>query len=612
MKSSRHLTAAAACLLFMASIFALRPSAQSNPFLSSQPGYPDWSAFTGIKWENDRPVVEFDGRWYELVSIHGVLAEDILKTCREKGWDVRKRVSEDLVQILRLMGHSIEKTADLVLRDPDGKISSITAAPMSSENLRQLLRSLRGQRPMAVSIAQGSLSRAEVQQDVEAFRDSLEAQFAYLKANGVDYKRAVRSIVSKAEDSTTTTWLAAELQKVMARFIDGHAGVRGATAGFRPGFLPFLVVSAGDRLVAIRSDRGGLVDDQRPFVHSIDGLAIERWLETIEHWIAEGSPQYRRHHALRYLRFVQQFRVELGLETDQPLQVELTDRNDRLRVTITLDVAEEMPIYGTWPRWMEPQILAGNIGYLRIRRMDVSAVDLLREWMPRFRETDGLILDVRGNGGGLRTPILELAGYLLTEQDEPRIGNVAKYRLAEKFGPDHLSASRFVYRESSERLDERERRAIRLFHRSFKPQWSPPKDEFSEWHYLVLSKRAGDERYHYTKPVAILMDEICFSATDIFLSSFKGWPNVTLIGQPSGGGSARTQSFRLPKSGLEVRCASMASFQPDGRLYDTNGVEPDILVRRPPDYYVEGGRDVILERALEELRSSARAQSGGA
>ena len=30
-------------------------------------------------------------------------------------------------------------------------------------------------------------------------------------------------------------------------------------------------------------------------------------------------------------------------------------------------------------------------------------------------------------------------------------------------------------------------------------------------------------RYDYTEPVVILMDERCFSATDIFLGSFKGW-----------------------------------------------------------------------------------------
>jgi C-terminal processing protease CtpA/Prc len=117
--------------------------------------------------------------------------------------------------------------------------------------------------------------------------------------------------------------------------------------------------------------------------------------------------------------------------------------------------------------------------------------------------------------------------------------------------------------------------------------------------------RAGEvswsRRFDYRKPVAILLDEGCFSATDIFVGAFKGWPGVTLIGQPSGGGSARAQSFSLPNSRLSIRCASMASFQPDGKLYDTNGVAPEIVVPRPPEYYLNGGEDVILEKALSVL-----------
>ena len=45
----------------------------------------------------------------------------------------------------------------------------------------------------------------------------------------------------------------------------------------------------------------------------------------------------------------------------------------------------------------------------------------------------------------------------------------------------------------------------------------------------------------------------------------------------------------------------MASFQPDGRLYDTHGVEPDVLVVRPPEYYIQGGEDVILQQAIDIL-----------
>ena len=147
-------------------------------------------------------------------------------------------------------------------------------------------------------------------------------------------------------------------------------------------------------------------------------------------------------------------------------------------------------------------------------------------------------------------------------------------------------------------FDERDRKAIAKFKADFQPQWNPPTDEFSQWHYMVFSKSVDDPQFDYQKPVIILKDEYCFSATDIFLGAFKGWPNVTLVGQASGGGSARSESFQLPKSRISITCASMASFQPDGKLYDTNGIEPDIVVLRPPEYYLTGGDDVTLKKAI--------------
>jgi hypothetical protein len=567
--------------------------AQSNPFLSSQPGYPNWSAFTGVKWRDDRPLVEIDNQWYELLQFHGIPVGQIREACEDNRWPYRHRFTEDLVQVVRLMGHKIDKTTDLVLRDLSGETVTLKNVTMTEANRRRTIRS---------SVRNATLSREDALQDLRIFQETLESQFSYLQANNVDYKTAIKAIVDRLEEETNRDWLARELQLVMAQFIDGHARVSGAMSMFATGFLPFLIVPSGDRHVAIRPDRSEFLDDEFPYLKAMDGVDLCEWLKVTEKYIAKGSPQYRRRHGLRHIRAIQQCRGEMGLEQKAALDVEIVSRDGQASKSSTLMVSESFPLYGEWPPVRQPGILTGNIGYLRLELMNGDAVRLLQKWLPRFRATDGLIVDVRGNGGGMRTPIFELAGYLLSKDDAPRIGNVAKYRLAEKFGEDHLSAARFVYRERSPRFTERERAAIQAFKRTFQPEWTPPEDQFSQWHYLVLSKDSDDPRFEYQQPVAILLDEYCFSATDIFLGAFKGWPEVTLIGQPSGGGSARVQVVRLPNSGILVRCASMASFQRDGRLYDTHGVQPDICVVRPPEYYLQNGDDVILETALRMLQ----------
>jgi C-terminal processing protease CtpA/Prc len=247
-------------------------------------------------------------------------------------------------------------------------------------------------------------------------------------------------------------------------------------------------------------------------------------------------------------------------------------------------------------------LIDGDVGYLRLAIMDDAAVREVATWMPRFRETRGLIVDVRGNSGGSRDALRALFPYVMSQTDSPRVVNAAKYRLHSSFAEDHLGGSRFMYRESSPEWTPEERAAIASFKTTFVPQWTPPDDEFSAWHYLVMSRRTNPDAFVYDKPVIILQDENSFSATDIFVSAFKGWRGVTLVGTPSGGGSARQLATRLPVSGLSVNLASMASFQLNGRLHDGNGTQPDVLVLPEPGYFLVGGRDNVLERALELLR----------
>jgi C-terminal processing protease CtpA/Prc len=109
----------------------------------------------------------------------------------------------------------------------------------------------------------------------------------------------------------------------------------------------------------------------------------------------------------------------------------------------------------------------------------------------------------------------------------------------------------------------------------------------------------------------IILDSGCFSATDIFLGALEILPRVTLVGTASSGGSARSQSFRLPKTGIEVRCASMASFRPDGRLYDGRGIEVDIEIPSDPTDFLINGSDVQLKAALAHLGVSHQESEEG-
>ena len=146
-----------------------------------------------------------------------------------------------------------------------------------------------------------------------------------------------------------------------------------------------------------------------------------------------------------------------------------------------------------------------------------------------------------------------------------------------------------------------QREAVAAFARTFSPQWQLPEGQFSDWHYMALTRRNDPEIYHYDKPVIVLMNAKCFSATDIFLAGLKGMKNVLLLGTPSSGGSAYGQEILLGSTGLRLRIGSMASFQADGSLFDGNGIRPDVVVEPVPEYYI-GGRDLALEEAVRRLK----------
>lgn len=443
------------------------------------------------------------------------------------------------------------------------------------------------------------LSGDAIGRDLDALQSELESRWAYLRTTGVDYQGAIASLRERARDGLDYDEYGIELQRIISLFVDGHAGVQGFR--YPAGYAPFLVESSGGRYVAFRPDRSGFLDPEYPYLGRIDGTPLTDWIEAAAPFNPRGSPQYRVQQALRQIRSLQFQRDVMGIQqTDNVVMELVSEDGDQTRV-VQLPVSEQGPVYGLWPR-TQTGVLQGDVGYLRLPSMDQNAVQEVLTWMPQFRETRGLIVDVRGNGGGSRDALRALFPYMMGEDDAPRVVNTAVYRLHPDNGEDHLGGSRFMYREGWSGWSPAEREAIQTFKDGFEPEWVPPDGEFSDWHYLVLSRSNNPEAYVYGRPVVVLLDQKSFSATDIFLSAFKAWPGITLVGSASGGGSARRVGALLPESGFSLGLASMASFQWSGLLYDGHGTEPDIIVDPVPEYFLVGGRDNVMETALELLR----------
>ena len=98
--------------------------------------------YTGIDWKHGSiPRVEFDGAWFELVSINGVSTQQIVNYCKENSGDFwQKRFDHDIYIVLYCMDRLFDGlNVTLVLSDSNtGKQTTHTNVSMTNENWRLL------------------------------------------------------------------------------------------------------------------------------------------------------------------------------------------------------------------------------------------------------------------------------------------------------------------------------------------------------------------------------------------------------------------------------------------------------------------------------------------
>lgn len=192
----------------------------------------------------------------------------------------------------------------------------------------------------------------------------------------------------------------------------------------------------------------------------------------------------------------------------------------------------------------------GEVGYLRYGSFSAEIgegnLDVVLSYM---KDTKGLIIDVRSNGGGYLTNVETLVSRFLTERT--LVGAVCH-----KTGPGH--------------------------------------DEFSEPYQYWFSPK--DNRVKYTKPVIVLANRGSFSATNNFVAIMKTLPAVTVIGDTTGGGCGLPFTAELP-IGWSVRFSAAPIYDPNGNITEW-GVEPDIKIDMT-DADLAAGIDPILDKAIE-------------
>lgn len=192
-----------------------------------------------------------------------------------------------------------------------------------------------------------------------------------------------------------------------------------------------------------------------------------------------------------------------------------------------------------------------EIGYIRyesfLSEFSDEALDLI---LNRYQSTKGLILDLRANGGGSIFNIPKILGRFTDTK------TLSGYSITRN-GPNH--------------------------------------NDFSNKENFFIIPYRGVK---YLKPVIVLIDRGSYSATTFFALATKAFPNITLLGDITGGGGGLPNGGQLP-NGWTYRFSISQLLDLNGNNYNEDGVPADIKAAFD---WNDLTKDEILERAILELQ----------
>lgn len=258
------------------------------------------------------------------------------------------------------------------------------------------------------------------------------------------------------------------------------------------------------------------------------------------------------------------------------------------------------------------------IGYVRIPTYiaELEDAEYFGKIMNYYeKHTDGLVIDQVHNGGGYLFYQYALASMIAKE---PLVTPKQRLKLTQH---DVLSAYVKLMKMEEITTDEEAKRELTgadniiknyqtvLFIKKYLNfiinEWEEGRILTNPTHLNGIDHINPHVKYHFSKPILVLIDELDFSAADFFPAIMQDNKRATLFGARTAGAGGAVVSLSFPNCyGINTfYYTSSIAERPDSTMIENLGVTPDIEYQLTEDDYQHGyqGYKAAVNHAINDL-----------
>ena len=211
-----------------------------------------------------------------------------------------------------------------------------------------------------------------------------------------------------------------------------------------------------------------------------------------------------------------------------------------------------------------------EIGYISINTFNVKSKTFVNaddsflvidDILQQFKDKDGIIIDLRWNGGGFPANVETIA----------------------------------------DRFTDQKRLYIKLSSKN-----GPGKNDFSEWLDCYIEPKGPMQ---FVKPLVVLTSKSTGSASEWFTLAMKTLPNTIVVGDTTAGCFSPKVERELP-NGWSFTLSSKIAVSADMVQYEGFGIPPDYTVLNTKND-LDNKRDAILEKGIEVIMTKKKSDSPG-